>query len=532
VNRRPVDGERLPVNVTSPVVTGLSRPVAATIGVLAAWLALGVGHLAAGLFAAGSSPYLAVGDAVVRFSPQALTEFAKTTFCTADKPVLLVGMFVVITLVAAAGGLASRWRRAPGVVVIGAMGVLGGLAVVSGPVFTQADLLAPLAAFVAGVGAFALLHGLGLRTVEGTDPSRRTVLLAGGAAVGLGALASATGGVLLTRSLGAARADVTALLGRAKYVERATPAPAGAAFPQLGTPTFLTANSEFYRIDTALRVPTLSADDWSLRVHGMVGRELTLRFEDLANRPLVERTITLTCVSNPIGGNLVSTANFVGVPLRDVLLEAGVAPGADQLFSTSSDGWYTGTPMATVLEPDRGALLAIGMNGEALPYEHGFPVRMVVPGLYGYVSGTKWLVDLEATTFADPDKQGYWLQRGWSQRGPIKTMARIDNPVGFAQVAADTVTVAGIAWAQHTGVAKVEIRVDGGPWRPTTLSDEVSVDTWRMWHTELALPPGSHSVEARATDKGGYTQTDERADPIPDGATGWPSVRFTVTGKL
>ncbi|HEX3260873.1 MAG TPA: molybdopterin-dependent oxidoreductase [Pseudonocardia sp.] len=529
MNRDTVDGERLPVNVTTPVVTGLSRLVAATIGVLAAWLALGVGHLAAGLFAAGSSPYLAVGDAVVRLSPQALTEFAKTTFGTWDKPVLLLGMFVVITLVAAAGGLASRWRREPGMVVIGAMGVLGGLAVVSGPVFTQADLLAPLAALVAGVGAFALLHGLGLRTVEGTDPSRRTVLLAGGAAVGLGALASATGGVLLTRSLGAARADVTALLGRAKYVERATPAPAGAAFPQLGTPTFLTANSDFYRIDTALRVPTLSASDWRLRVHGMVGRELTLRFEDLVSRPLVERTITMTCVSNPIGGNLVSTANFVGVPLRDVLLEAGVAPGADQLFSTSSDGWYTGTPMATVLEADRGALLAIGMNGEALPYEHGFPVRMVVPGLYGYVSGTKWLVDLEATTFADPAKQGYWLQRGWSQRGPIKTMARIDSPAPFGNVTADTVTVAGIAWAQHTGVAKVEIRVDGGPWRATTLSDEVSLDTWRMWHTELALPPGSHSIEARATDKGGYTQTDQRADPIPDGATGWPSVRFTVT---
>ena len=242
-------------------MTGLSRPVAATIGVLAAWLALGVGHLAAGLFAAGSSPYLAVGDAVVRLSPQALTEFAKTTFGTWDKPVLLVGMFVVITLVAAAGGLASRWRREPGMVVIGAMGVLGGLAVISGPVFTQADLLAPLAAVVAGVGAFALLHGLGLRReLEGTDASRRTVLLAGGAAVGLGALASAGGGVLLTRSFRAARDDVTALLGRAKYVERATPAPAGAAFPQLGTPTFLTANSEFYRIDTALRVPTLSAD--------------------------------------------------------------------------------------------------------------------------------------------------------------------------------------------------------------------------------------------------------------------------------
>lgn len=517
------------MGTSTPVATGLSRPVAATIGVLSTWLALGVGHLAAGLFAAGSSPYLAVGDAVVRLSPQALTEFAKTTFGTSDKTVLLVGMLVVITLVAAAAGLASRWRRQPGMVVIGAMGVLGGVAVVFLPAFTQADLLAPLASVIAGVGAFALLHGLGLRAAEETDTSRRRVLLAGGAAVGLGALASAGGGALLTRNLGAARDDVTALLGRAKYVERAAPVPAAAAFPQLGTPSFLTANSDFYRIDTALRVPTLSASDWSLRVHGMVGRELTLSFADLVGRPLVERTVTMTCVSNPVGGDLISTANFVGVPLRDVLLEAGIAPGADQLFSTSSDGWYTGTPMATVLEPDRGALLAIGMNGEALPYEHGFPVRMVVPGLYGYVSGTKWLVDLEATTFADPDKQGYWLQRGWSQRGPIKTMARIDAPGGFATVTADTVEVAGIAWAQHTGIAKVEVRADGGAWRTATLSEEVTVDAWRMWHAELALPPGDHHVEARATDKSGYVQTDQIADPVPDGATGWPGVRFTVT---
>ncbi|MBA3906682.1 MAG: molybdopterin-dependent oxidoreductase, partial [Pseudonocardiales bacterium] len=320
----------------------------------------------------------------------------------------------------------------------------------------------------------------------------------------------------------------TAALANATYVERATQAPSGAAFPQLGTPTFLTDNADFYRIDTALRIPTLSATDWKLRIHGMVGNEVTLSFADLVKRPLVERTITLTCVSNPIGGNLISTADFIGVPLRDVLLEAGVKPGADQLFSTSADGWNTGTPTSVVMDPNRGALLAIGMNGEALPAEHGFPVRMVVPGLYGYVSGTKWLVDIEATTFANQDKQGYWLERGWSQLGPIKTMSRIDNPQGFATITADTVTVAGIAWAQHTGIAKVEVRADGGPWQPATLSDEVSVDAWRMWHTELALPPGSHDVEVRATDKSGYTQTDQQADVIPNGASGWPSVRFSV----
>ena len=222
------------MSVTSPVATGLSRPVAATIGVLAAWLALGVGHLVAGLFSAGSSPYLAVGDTVIRLSPEVLTEFAKTYLGTNDKPVLLVGIFVVISLVAAVGGLASRWRPQPGMLVIGAMGVLGAAAVVLGPVFTQADLVAPLASTVAGVGAFALLHSLGLRALDETDRSRRTVLMAGGAAVGLGALASAGAGVLLSRNIQAARDDVTALLGRAKYVERGDASARGGGVPAAG----------------------------------------------------------------------------------------------------------------------------------------------------------------------------------------------------------------------------------------------------------------------------------------------------------
>jgi DMSO/TMAO reductase YedYZ molybdopterin-dependent catalytic subunit len=358
--------------------------------------------------------------------------------------------------------------------------------------------------------------------------SRRTVLRSASTAVGLGALAAAGGGMLIARDVQGSRADVTARLARATYAQRAAPLPAAAAFPRLGTPTFLTANSDFYRIDTALRIPTLAAPDWTLRVHGMVARELTVSFADLIGRPLVERPITMTCVSNPVGGDLVSTANFIGVPLRDLLLEAGVDPAADQLFSRSTEGWYTGTPTSVVMEPERGALLAIGMNGEALPAEHGFPVRMVVPGLYGYVSGTKWVVDIEATTFANPFRQGFWFKNGWSRFGPVKTMSRIDAPRGSATVTGGTITVAGVAWAQHTGVAGVEVRVDGGPWRPATLSDEISIDTWRMWHLDLALPQGGHTVEARATDVSGYTQTDRRVGVIPNGATGLPAVRFTV----
>jgi DMSO/TMAO reductase YedYZ molybdopterin-dependent catalytic subunit len=315
-------------------------------------------------------------------------------------------------------------------------------------------------------------------------------------------------------------------LARIPLAERAPAIPADAAFPQFGTPTFLTSNQDFYRIDVALRIPTQAAADWTLRIHGMVDREITLTYADLLARPLVERTITMTCVSNPVGGDLISTANFIGVDLRDILLEAGIQPGAEQLFSTSIDGWTAGTPVDVVLEPDRGSLLAIGMNGEPLPPEHGFPVRMVVPGLYGFVSATKWITDMEVTTFGAA--QAYWLQRGWSQRAPIKTQTRIDFPRGFGSVPAGRVTVAGIAWAQHTGIDRVEVRMDGGPWQQAVLSTEVSADTWRMWTADFALAPGSHTVQTRATDRRGVVQTETRADPIPDGASGWPAVIFTA----
>ncbi len=518
----------------------LRRGVALAVGVLGVGAALGAGHLAAGLVSPSSSPFVAVGDVVIRFSPEPLTEFAKTTFGTADKPVLLTGMLVVIALVAAAAGLVSRRTPRPGTAVVVLLGLAGAAAVVYAPTFAPADLVAPATALVAGVGAFRGLHRLARRTAArdagAPSPStagsggmsRRSVLVGVSAAVGLAAAAAAAGGQLLSGGTQSARAAVTARLRRAPVAERAPAVPAGAAFPQLGTPTFITANPDFYRIDTALRIPTPDPTTWRLRLHGLLTREMSLSFDDLLARPLVERTITMTCVSNPIGGNLVSTATFTGVELRPLLLEAGLSPRSDALYSTSADGWSTSTPTAVLLEPGRGALLAVGMNGEALPPEHGFPVRMVVPGLYGYVSATKWLVDLEATTFADPAAQGYWYQRGWAQRAPIKTMSRIDSPRPFAQVPAGTIAIAGIAWAQHTGIAAVEISVDNGPWQRATLSTEVTIDTWRMWHAAVPLAPGGHTAQVRATDRTGQVQTPMRADPIPDGASGWPSVVFTV----
>jgi DMSO/TMAO reductase YedYZ molybdopterin-dependent catalytic subunit len=511
----------------------IPRGQAALVVVLAVGAALAAGHLVAGLISPASSPYLAVGDAVVRLAPHWLVEFAKAAFGTADKPVLLGGMAVVLAAVAVLAGLASRRDRRPGVAVLTVLGGLGAAAVLFAPAFSLFDLLAPAAALAAGIGAFRGLHAAALgaagRPAEPARPgglTRRALLVRSSVAVAAASVAGGAGGALLGREVVDSRRAVSARLAAAGLAERAPAVPATAAFPGLGTPAFLTPNEDFYRIDVALRIPSLSAEDWSMRIHGMVEREIVLRFDDLLRRPLVERPITMTCVSNPVGGDLVSTANFIGIDLRQLLLEAGVRPGADQAFSTSVDGWYTGTPVDVLLEPGRGAMLAIGMNGEPLPREHGFPVRMVVPGLYGYVSATKWINDLELTTF--DAKDGYWLRRGWAQRGPIKTQSRIDSPRPYASVRAGRVTVAGTAWSQPTGVSRVEVRVDGGPWRDAELATEVSGDTWRMWRAEFDLTPGGHTVQARATDANGVTQTEVRAEPVPDGATGWDDVSFSV----
>nr|WP_085914686.1 molybdopterin-dependent oxidoreductase [Pseudonocardia autotrophica] len=533
------------------------------VELLAIIAAVASGHLVAGLLAPASSPFVAVGDAVVRLSPQPVVEFAKSAFGTADKPVLLAGTAVLLMLAGAAAGLAARHRPLPGTLAVVLLGVVSTVAVLAGPAARPSDVFAPLTALVVGLLTQLGLHHLarsaaaarhsapGAAGATGpagppgpADPAgpissgdgpaatpvrRRTVLAGASAAVAVGSLVAGGAGVALAasgRGIAESRATVTRRLAMARLTERAPAIPESAGFARFGTVPFVTSNADFYRIDVALQIPAVRAEDWSLRIHGRVDREITLNFDDLMARPLVERTITMTCVSNTVGGNLVSTANFVGVDLAPLLLEAGVDPAADQIVSTSRDGWTAGTPTATVLEPGRGAILALGMNGESLPVEHGFPVRMVVPGLYGYVSATKWLAEIELTTFAD--RTVYWRDRGWGERAPIKTQCRIDAPTGFSEQPAGRVRVAGVAWAQPVGIAQVEVRADGGPWVRAELATEVNPNTWRMWTAELDLEPGSHTLTARATDRRGLTQTEERVDPIPDGATGQPQVILTV----
>lgn len=510
----------------------LPTAVAALIGLLSISAGLAAGHLVGGLVSATASPFLAVGASAIDLTPPAVKEFAVRAFGSSDKLVLLLGMAMVIGVVGAIAGVLSRRTRIPGLVMFVLLGVLAGVAVLSRPAAGPLDVLAPLAGLVVSTATFLVLHRLaqastlppGSRIPDSpvTALPRRT-LLATSVGIAAGAGLATAGGQLLARQSSVAASRMA--LGRIVPTVPAPPIPPGADFAAAGSPTFITPNRDFYRVDINLTLPQLRAEDWRLRIHGMVDREMTLDWSSLTSHRLVERPVTLTCVSNEIGGPYISTANFTGVLVADLLAGAGVRPGADQVLTTSVDGWTCGTPTVTLTDPHRQAMLAIAMNGEPLPVEHGFPVRMIVPGLYGFVSATKWITDMELTRF--DARRAYWVQRGWAQQAPIKTMSRIDSPKAFERVGPDT-PITGVAWAQTRGISKVEVRIDGGPWLPAQLSTEVNPDTWRMFLLRGRWQPGPHVAEVRATDKTGYTQTPQRAAPIPDGASGWHSVQFTV----
>ncbi|WP_425581966.1 molybdopterin-dependent oxidoreductase [Streptosporangium fragile] len=344
----------------------------------------------------------------------------------------------------------------------------------------------------------------------------------------LGAAAVAGVGGLAGRLL-SGRAEVGVARAGIALPEPATPAaplPAGVDFKIKGLSPFVTPNADFYRVDTALVVPQVDPADWTLKIHGLVDRPVELTFADLMKRTVTEADVTLCCVSNEVGGPYIGNARWLGVSLADVLRDAGVQKGADMLLSTSADGWTCGTPVDVVLD-GRNALLAFAMNGEALPIDHGFPVRQVVPGLYGYVSATKWVTDIKVTRF-DQD-EAYWTPRGWSAKGPIKTQSRIDLPHDGATVRPGRTVIAGVAWAQHKGVDAVEVRVDRGPWRQARLAEAPTADTWRQWVIDdWDATPGTHTIAVRATDATGYTQVADRAPVAPDGATGWHTIRVEV----
>lgn len=495
----------------------------ALAGVAAVGFGLGVAELVAGLLAPRASPVLVVGSLLIDLAPPWAKDAAIALFGTADKAALLVGVGLVLLVLAAAAGVMQSRRPLLARLLIAAGGVFG---IVAAMTRAGASVLDAVPATVAVVAATLVLTAL-LRERPAAEPRegdlsrRRFLTWAGGVGV-IGALAAAGGLALQAGARVVTAVRETFRLPAAAVA--AEPVPAGAELGLDGLTSVVTPNAEFYRIDTALQVPNLDPATWRLRVHGLVENEFELTWDELIALPLEESHTTLMCVSNPVGGDLVGSALWLGYPIRELLARAKPTRDADMVLSHSSDGFTASSPLEALTD-DRNAILAIGMNGEPLPLEHGFPVRMVVPGLYGYVSATKWVVELQVTRF--DEARAYWTDRGWSARGPVKISSRIDVPRD--PVPAGEVVVAGVAWHQHTGIAGVEVSIDDGPWRDAELATAISADTWVQWSYRWDADPGSHVVKVRATSVDGEVQTDDVAPVAPDGATGHHAVIVDVT---
>ena len=521
----------------------------ATSGVVGAATFLAVSELLAVLFARRSTPLLAVGSFVVDVVPRPIKEFAISAFGEADKPVLLGGLAVAAVVVAALAGILETRRRGLGVLVFAAATVLATAAVLTRSGTGALAWIPPVVGGVVGAGVLVLLTSrlrgwarLGGRgpakdatsaaasdrpslASDASQPVARRTFFRVAAIASVGAVLAGAGAAVLragTSTIGAVREALRLPAPRSRV---AVPPAAELDIPGLGP--LITPNADFYRVDTALSVPTIDPSTWRLAVDGLVEQRVELGFDDLVAMGLDEYAITLTCVSNEVGGELVGNAVWLGVPVREVLRLARPRAGADMVLSRSVDGFTASTPLSSLTDDGLDAILAVGMNGEPLPLEHGFPVRMVVPGLYGYVSATKWLTELRVTTFADDE--AYWTPRGYSARAPIKFSSRVDTPKLGTSVPADRVPIAGVAWAQTVGIERVEVRIDDGEWQEARLAEAINADTWVQWVLEWDAEPGTHYLTVRATDRDGRLQVEEPAPIAPDGSTGWQRTLVTVT---
>lgn len=497
-------------------------------------VALGGGEFAAGLVRAWRSPVEVVALAVIDSVPGPVERWAIRTLGTNDKPALVIGTIVLSLLIGAGLGLLARRSLRAAATGVGLFGAVGGAATAA-----QADLSQAPPSLIAAVTGIVALRWL-TTTSRRTEPEaphdisaarragtgaqdRRRVLVLGGVAATAAAVLAAGGRALAGRFT---IADSRAGIILPPPADPLPPLPPGVDFGIDGLEPFVTPASDFYRIDTALAVPQVELHSWALRITGMVEREMELTFDELLARRLVEADITLTCVSNEIGGDLVASGRWTGVLLRDLLADTGIAADADQILGRSVDDWTCGFPVEAIV--DRDAMVAVALNGAPLPAERGFPARLIVPGLYGYVSATKWLSEIEVSRFDAVDQ--YWVQRGWDARAPIKTQAKISVPAPLARVSVGHVDVAGVAWSQRRGISKVEIRVDDGPWMPTELAASAGVDTWRQWRWRWSPGrPGPYRLTVRATDGDGVVQTEERTTPFPNGASGWMTLLVNVT---
>ncbi|HEY7042142.1 MAG TPA: molybdopterin-dependent oxidoreductase [Nocardioidaceae bacterium] len=515
--------------------------IGAVLGMVSAGAGLAVSELLSGWLHQRASPVVALAESVIRLTPGAVIEHVISLVGHNDKPLLVSLTLLGLALASSIVGVLALRNLILAELIFLIMGVVLATAVHARLTSSPVRYVPAIAGVAVAMFALAQLAPRAVRVVspgpiDTTSPadgastalasreqdlSRRRFLATAGV-VAAGALVVGATGRWLARS----RAAVEAARHRLRLPITARPAPSGADLGVDGVAPWVTSQQDFYRIDTALAVPQVLPAEWRLRIHGMVERELTMTYQDLLDRGLQQAWITLCCVSNQVGGGLISNASWSGVPIADVLADVGLHPDADAVLSTSADGWTAGTPLS-VLTDGRDAMFAVAMNGQPLTLEHGFPVRMVVPGLYGYVSGTKWVVDLEVSRF---DRfSAFWTQRGWSERGPIKTESRIDVPDDGAHVSAGQVVVAGVAWAQHTGIDRVEVRIGDGDWQQAKLAIEPTIDSWRQWSYLWSAEPGQHDISVRATDASGYTQTGDRADVVPNGATGWHTISVDVS---
>ncbi|MBW4040691.1 MAG: molybdopterin-dependent oxidoreductase [Acidobacteria bacterium] len=500
-----------------PAGPGRRRGLAALAGVASAGLALGAGELVAGVLNASASPILSVGSFVIDLTPGFLKSAVVGAFGTGDKPFLIVVLLVVVLGLGAVAGLLQARRPPLGAIGVCVVGLVAILAAVTRTGASPLDATPSLVAAAVGVLTLTRLE----RRTETRD--RRAFLVSAAVTAAVGVTAGA-----VARSIGSGARSTQQAIARVTL-----PTPAATVAPPLAADSFdlpgltplVTANDAFYRIDIALSPPAIDPASWRLEVTGEVEHPFSLSYAELSKLPMHESPTTLMCVSNPVGGDLNGTAVWLGTAVRDLLTRAVPRPGADMVLSSGADGFSASTPLSVLQDPARDSLLAVGMNGAALPQLHGFPVRMVVPGLYGYVSATKWLTKLEVTRF--DRAAAYWTDRGYSAQAPIKLSSRIDRPVNGAR--AGMVTVAGVAWAQHTGIARVQLQIDGGPWTDCRLAGDWSVDVWRQWRYTWAAPKGSHTLRVRATDANGLVQTAKEQGEIPDGATGLHTVQVTIT---
>jgi DMSO/TMAO reductase YedYZ molybdopterin-dependent catalytic subunit len=520
------------VGIPTTTARSTTRRHGSVAGVVSLAAGLGAAQLVAGLWSDGKNPVVGVAEWIIDHVPTAVREWAIRTFETNDKLALVIGTLIILVVLAAWLGRLAQRRLAAALIGVGLIGLIGALATLDHARSSWASAVPSLVGGAVAVVCLAWLSGWRPAAVAAAPtplpanaigPDRRDFLRSA-TVIGAGALLAGGLGQALRRRYAVSGTRAGLVLPPAGNLQP-TVAGTDVGVPDL-TP-FVTPNRDFYRIDTALLVPQVSPAHWRLRVHGLVDRELELTFDQLLRRPMIERTITLSCVSNEVGGDLVSNAVWRGARLADLLDEAGVKPEADQLFSTSADGFTCGSPVATIMD-GRDALLAVAMNGEPLPIEHGFPARLVVPGLYGYVSATKWVVDLKLTTW--DDDVAYWIPRGWDREAPVKTMSRIDVP-RTRNVPAGRTAVAGVAWAVHRGISAVQVRIDDGDWKPARLGATPSRDTWVQWVYDWDATPGDHLIAVRAVDGEGNLQPEEPEAPAPNGAQGWHRRDYRVSSS-